>query len=108
MLAMLVLTIIASCIDSFRTFSRIVSISGNNAAQTCSIWPLVAAIMQLCLDLQDPEKLKAEERKQSISEGCNTCLQDVGECEGQDQDTKGTLQKEVQAVSCNHVYSLIE
>ena len=64
--------------------------------------------MQLCLDLPDPEKLKAKKRKQSISEGCNACLQDVGECEGRDQDTKGTLQKEVQAVSCSHVYSLIE
>ena len=33
--------------------------------------------MQLCLDLQDPEKLKAKERKQSISEGCDALLQDV-------------------------------
>ena len=74
MLAMLVLTTIVSCLDAFKTCSRIMSLSSNNAAQACIIWPSTAAIMQLCIDLQgvkDDKKRRAEERQRSILESCN-------------------------------------
>lgn len=74
MLAMLVLTIIVSCLEAFRTRSRVMSLSGNNAAQACIIWPSTAAIMQLCIDLQgvkDNKRRRAEERQRSILESCN-------------------------------------
>ena len=102
---MLMLTIIAACMASSEPVHASSLFHKTMLHKHASIWPSTAAIMRLCLDLQDLEKCKAKERKQSILESCGACPQDVGECEGQDQDA---LQKELKAVNCSQVCSLIE